>query len=68
MVQQVKDQALSLQQLGLDPWPRNFHMPQAWHNNSNKKGQRQYNISLQTFLSQDNAEEEIITDNTISII
>ena len=36
MAQWVKDQALSLQQLGLllwpgfDPWPRNFWMPWAW--------------------------------------
>ena len=36
MAQQVKDLALSLQQLrllpwcGLDPCPRNFHMPRAW--------------------------------------
>ena len=36
MAQQVKDPALSQQQLGLllwrrfDPWPRKFHMPQAW--------------------------------------
>ena len=34
--QWVKDPALSLLWLGsvlwhgLDPWPRNFHMPQAW--------------------------------------
>ena len=26
MTQQVKDLALSLQQLGFDPWPRNFRM------------------------------------------
>ena len=36
MVQQVKDLALSprwlgsLQCPGFDPWPKNFHMPQAW--------------------------------------
>ena len=36
MVQQVRDPALSLQQLGLllwrgfDPWPGNFHMPWVW--------------------------------------
>ena len=36
MEQQVKDLVLSLQQLrsllwhGFNPWPGNFHMPQAW--------------------------------------
>ena len=36
MVQQVRDPALSLQQLGLllwrgfGPWPGNFHMPWVW--------------------------------------
>ena len=36
MVQQVKDLSLSLEQLwsllwpGFNPWPRDFHMPQAW--------------------------------------
>ena len=29
MAQQVKDLALSLLWLGLDPWSENFHMPQA---------------------------------------
>ena len=27
VAQWVKDSALSLQQLGFDPWPGNFHMP-----------------------------------------
>ena len=30
MAQQVKDPALSLLWPRFDPWPRNFHMPQAW--------------------------------------
>ena len=36
MAQQLKDLVLSLQHLGLllwcrfNPWPRNFHMSQAW--------------------------------------
>ena len=29
----VKDMALSLLWCGLDPWPRNFHMLQAWGKN-----------------------------------
>ena len=44
MVQQVKNPALSLQQLGLllctdrfNPWPRNFHMPQAEPQKKKKK-------------------------------
>ena len=44
MVQQVKDLALSLQQLRsllwsrFDPWPRNFHMP--WVQTKKKKKKR----------------------------
>ena len=29
MAQRVKDLVLTLQRLKFDPWPRNFHMPQA---------------------------------------
>ena len=42
MAQQVKDLALSLQQLrslicpGFDPWPRNFHLPWVWPKSKNK--------------------------------
>ena len=43
MAQQVKDLALSLQQLGpvvwyrFDPWPRNFHVPWAWEETKQNK-------------------------------
>ena len=43
MVYQVKDPALSAQQLksllwlGFDPWPRNFPMPWAWPKKKKKK-------------------------------
>ena len=43
MAQKVKDLVLSLQWLrsllccGFSPWPRNFHMPQAWPKKKKKK-------------------------------
>ena len=42
----VKDLALSLQWLillmwrGFDPWPRNFHMLQAWPKEKNKEKEK----------------------------
>ena len=43
VAQQIKDLALSLQRLGsllwhrVDPWPRNFHMPQVQQNKAKQK-------------------------------
>ena len=37
MAQQVKDLALSLQRLGFNPWPRKFHVPEAWPTKKWKK-------------------------------
>ena len=43
VAQQVKDPALSLQSLGLllqngfNPWPGNFHMPQMWERNRERR-------------------------------
>ena len=48
MVQQVKDPALSLQWLGFDPCPGNFHMPWV---EPKKKQNPQTKTNLQTLNS-----------------
>ena len=46
MAQKVKDLVLSLQWLGsllccgFSPWPRNFHMPQAWPKKKKKSSKK----------------------------
>ena len=37
MVQRVKDLALSLLWLGMNPWPGNFHMPRVWPKKKERK-------------------------------
>jgi len=59
VAQQVRDLALSLQQLGsrlwhwFDPWPGNFHMPQTWPKHRDQPGQRkaEFEAILSCFLS-----------------
>jgi len=42
-MQQVKDQALSLQWIESDRWPGNFHMLQEWPKKKKKKIQKTNN-------------------------
>ena len=51
MAQQAKDPALSLQQLGfllwhrLDPWPRNFYMPQCKKKKKKEKKSLNFHVN-----------------------
>ena len=45
VVEQVKDLALSLQQLGFDHWPENFHMPWARPKQTKKPARVNYVVN-----------------------